>query len=400
MTHSPHSPLFGRRIHIAGTVNNDPCIATPEAVQEARELVAALVVELMRKGATFVVPVDDEKLREDGLPICFDWLIWETLDKNLSKRPTGAPSRLAIAVQHHKTEEQVPAQYGDVWDRFRYAGSDLVLIENANQWNMASKRMELQAQHGDILLTLGGCEGVQYLANLYHSAGRPVIPLNLRLCPEGRGSRKLFEYGLTSANTRRLFRTQGAVPPHTWLNRLNFGPRLNVSDRVRLLMDLLEDLEPPTAFAVRLLNPTHKDYPDVQDFFDSVVKPVVETEYGYKLVTIDGKHANIHARVDQEIFEKLHHASVVIADLTGDRPNCFIELGYALGRGQKTMLLSKEPPFDPTAPSKIPPFDIASVPQLFWKTGGSIEDRKSAFRAYWEANIDRPSLVTLEPLIS
>ena len=45
-------------------------------------------------------------------------------------------------------------------------------IENAAHWNMNSKRMEAQARSGDILVTLGGTEGVLYLANLYHDAGR------------------------------------------------------------------------------------------------------------------------------------------------------------------------------------------------------------------------------------
>ena len=31
------------------------------------------------------------------------------------------------------------------------------------------------------------------------------------------------------------------------------------------------------------------------------------------------------------IFENLHFASVAVIDLTGERPNCFTELGYALG---------------------------------------------------------------------
>jgi hypothetical protein len=104
-----------------------------------------------------------------------------------------------------------------------------------------------------------------------------------------------------------------------------------------VLIELLESLERPKAFAVRLLNPDVPDCTDVQNFFDTVVKPVVEDELGYRLVVIDGHHAYEHARIDQEIVAKLHRSSVVSADLTGARPNCFLELGYALGRGLPTM---------------------------------------------------------------
>jgi hypothetical protein len=98
--------------------------------------------------ATFVIPVDAEKLRAcDGRPICFDWLIWQTLEATLARRPAGAPNPLALAVQHHKNEEQIPAAFEALWENLR--NSDLVQIENAAHWNMASKRMEAQARWGD-----------------------------------------------------------------------------------------------------------------------------------------------------------------------------------------------------------------------------------------------------------
>jgi hypothetical protein len=190
------------------------------------------VGELIKKGATFVVPVDAEKTREDGQPICFDWLIWKAIQRNLARRPDEAPNPLVIAVQHHKNEEQIPDQFAALWDDLR--GSDLVKIENAAHWNMASKRMEAQARWGDILIALGGAEGVLFLGNLYHDAGKPVVPLNLKLCSENTGAPKLFDFGLTSSNSKRLFGTDGAKDPHSWLNCINFSSRTSTSDRVRI----------------------------------------------------------------------------------------------------------------------------------------------------------------------
>lgn len=142
------STLFGRRIHFAGSVVEDLAVASAENVDMARQFVEGLTKELMRRGAVFVLPVDAEKTRSaDGRPICFDWLIWSTLHGNLSLRPVGAPDPLVIAVQHHKNEGQVPAQFHSVWDDLR--GSDRVRIENVSHWNMNSKRMEAQARVGD-----------------------------------------------------------------------------------------------------------------------------------------------------------------------------------------------------------------------------------------------------------
>ncbi len=384
------SPLFGRRVHIAGSVSSDASVAPKAEVEGARAFVQGLARELIRRGATFVLPVDDEKRRpDDGLPFCFDWLAWETLYANLAHRPAGAPDPLAIAVQHHKNESQIPAPFEALWDDLR--GSDRVQIENVSHWNMNSKRMEAQARWGDILITLGGTEGVLFLANLYHDAGKPVVPLNFAISPPDTGARRLFTLGLSSVHAQRLFQA-GDHSAHAWINRINFTSRKPVEERVSTVIDLLEGLEPPRAFAVRLLNPTHEDYADVQNFFETVVQPIVEGELGYKLIVIDGHQPYDHARIDQEIFVKLHRSSVVLADITGMRPNCFLELGYALGRGLPTMLMVKD--------GSSHPFDIYTLAGLHWKTTGTIDDRRRAFREHWTAVRNRPPLVPTEPLIS
>lgn len=387
----PRSPLFGRRIHISGSIVDDAVIAPAGEVQAARDLVAALVKELIKRGANFVIPVDAEPRRKvDGLPICFDWLIWKTIKDNLTLRPTHVPGPLAVAVQHHKTEDRIPDHYVELWDELR--ASPLIKIENAAHWNMNSKRMEAQARFGDILIALGGAEGVLYLANLYHDAGKPIIPLNLALSPETTGAQRLYNFGLTSSQTRRLFQVADDGDAHDWINRIRFPQRQSVADRVSVLVELLESLEKPKAFAVRLLNSDLPDYNDVQNFFDMVVKPVVEDELGYRLVVIDGRQVYEHSRIDQEIFVKLHRSSVVLADITGARPNCFLELGYALGRGLPTVVTVRE--------GASLPFDITTFSGLHWKTTGTVDDRQRAFREHWQAIRNRPSLVPAEPLIS
>jgi hypothetical protein len=385
------SPLFGRRVHIAGSIVEDAAVAAAGDVEQARELVAALVKELVKRGANFVIPVDAEPARKsDRLPICFDWLVWKMIKDNLALRPADVPGSLAVAVQHHKSEDQIPAEYAGLWDELR--ASPLVKIENAAQWNMNCKRMEAQSRFGDILVVLGGAEGVLYLANLYHDAGKPIVPLNIPLCPETTGARRLYNFGLTSSQARRLFQIADDGDAHDWINKIRFPPRQPVPDRVSVLVDLLEALERPKAFAVRLLNPDLPDYADVQTFFDMVVQPVIESELGYRLVVIDGRQAYDHARIDHEIFAKLHRSSVVLVDITGARPNCFLELGYALGRGLPTMVMTRE--------GSSLPFDITTFSGLHWKTTGSAEDRRRAFREHWQAIRNRPSLVPAEPLIS
>lgn len=86
------------------------------------------------------------------------------------------------------------------------------------------------------------------------------------MSPETAGARRLYSFGLTSSQTRRLFQVADDGDAHDWLNKIRFPPRQSIPDRVAVLVDLLESLERPKAFAVRLLNPALPDYADVQDF--------------------------------------------------------------------------------------------------------------------------------------
>ncbi len=384
------SPLFGRRIHIAGSVARDPDVARTSDVDQARELVETLVLQLMERGATFVLPVDAEPVRdEDHQPVCFDWLVWRTLQKHLHKRPDSAVDPLAVGVQHHKNEQQIPAQYQTLWDDLR--GTAQVQIENVSHWNMNSKRMEAQARFGDILIAVGGAEGVQFLANLYHEAGKPVVPLNCPVTNPDQGALKLFNRGLSSAETARLFKVGGVLSAHNWINRINFTTRTPVAERVEQILALLEALDPPQAFVIRLLDPQNPNYEDVQEFFDGVVQAIVEGELGYRLVVVDGHQPFEHARIDQDIFAKLHRSRVVVADITGSRPNCFLELGYALGRGLPVILTLRD--------GEPHPFDLTTFAALHWQTSGGVEERRRRFREHWGAIESRPPLVPPQPLI-
>ena len=384
--------LLGRRIQIAGSIATDPAVATADAVQCARMLVKELVVALIKDGALFVVPVDaDHKRPADGLPICFDWLVLKTIDENLRWRPAEAARDerpLLVAVQHHKNESQIPEEYRECWDQLKETDG-LLVIENAGRWNMNSKRMDIQAAHGDILLTLGGDEGVLYLANLYHDTGKPVVPLNLPVTPEGRGSLRLWETALSSSETQRFFRTADGSSSHHLLNRLNFVPSTPTDKQVNSIRQLLHNLRRPVAFAVRLLNRDHDDFKQVEDFFSGVVMPTAE-EFGYDLKVVDGSVSE-ESIVNQEIFKSLYYSSLVVADVTGLRPNCFIELGFALRGGRPVMVCARK--------NTPLPFDIEPVPTHHWDPQLTLPRQQEEFRKYWNANINRRPIVQPDALV-
>ena len=386
------SSLLGRRIHIAGSVSEDDSVASAIEVQRAREFVRLLVTRLVELGATFVVPVDDEKKRDaDHLPICFDWLVWRVLDECMGRRPLDAPQPYAVAVSHHKNEDQVPADLASLWRRMR--DSEHVEIRNVGHWNMQSKRMDAQAERGDVLVALGGGDGVLYLANRYHDSGKPVVPLNAPVARRGLGARRLFDdIGMAAFHANRLFRPMSGRTAHEWLGKVDFGHAGRTNEgHVAMALDLLEDLDPPHAFVVRLMDKNHEAWPQVEEAFSEVISPIVEQENGYRIAVVDGSQPLDKPTIQQDIFEKLHRSQLVLVDLTGLRANCLIELGYALGRGLPTLVCARK--------GQSMPFDIQGVPIYFWQSDVSVEKRQAAFRQYWDVNIRRPPLVATEGLI-
>ena len=378
--------MFRRRVHIAGSISRSQKVASAEAVNKARSFVEELVKELIRRGASFVLPVDDEKTRrDDGLPFCFDWLVWKTLYENRDQRPSGIEEKYVVAVQHHKSKDQIPAEYKPIWEGM----SDAVRLPPVGPWNMGSKRREAQASHGDILLLLGGGEGVIHLANLYRDAGKPVIPLPFEIVGEDAGARKLIkDIGLWRLSPVWLFSMNTEErTPHEWMESLNKGNEL----RVENLLEFLDNLLPPTAFVIRLLDPKNKNYKEVDRYHDEVLRPLVKDEYGFRLVTIDKQHSYEEPWINQEIFKQLHRSQVVLADLTGLRANCLVEVGYAFGRGLRTLLLAKE--------GVVLPSDLQMRPALFRQKSQTVEEKKNEFRNHWRKNLNLPPLVPRDELV-
>jgi hypothetical protein len=192
-----------------------------------------------------------------------------------------------------------------------------------------------QAIFGDALVILGGATGVEHSADLYLSRRKPVVPFDLalgasrddgtggamRLAKEARAEpARFFRFGLAFANTEGAALAEIAT-------RNGASEASDVASRT---VSLLSKIERPAAFYVRLLNQGHPKFKIVESFFRDVVDPVVE-EAKMRRSEI-GTDKSEYAFMNVAIFESLHFSSLAIVDVTGERPNCFIELGYALAR--------------------------------------------------------------------
>ena len=132
-----------------------------------------------------------------------------------------------------------------------------------------------------------------------------------------------------------------------------------------------------------MLDTDDPDHVPVERFFRDVVNHVV-SEREYMMLEM-GRGKPEAAFMNVEIFAALHRASLVIVDLTGMRPNCTMELGYALGRRRRVVISAK-------AGTKLI-FDADKLPTYFWEDTGPVDERRTAYRNWLDQYSELPPIV-------
>jgi hypothetical protein len=108
---------------------------------------------------------------------------------------------------------------------------------------------------------------------------------------------------------------------------------------------------------------------ELDKVYKSVFYPSIEAA-DLKPVRID-KH-NEGGLLKSEIVEHIESASIIIADLTNERPNCYLEIGYAMGLDKfKNLILTarEDHHFDHPNYKKEGPkihFDLSGYDIIFW----------------------------------
>lgn len=380
--------LRGRRIHIVGSADPEE---DAKRLEYVHSLVSRLTEALALEGATFVIPFGNQPLlkdRSDGPAIIFDWTVAEAVLrtlKNGSTQPSGPNGRIIATLATSKTDKQIPPTLRPIYDELRGKGAvDMEVLQPG--WTAGAVRRARLAQLGDILIGISGGQGFEQLAIEYSSKGKPVIPLDIKIGSSTNdgsgGAARLFDRALAEPND--FFRVVDGESPSELLERTRTrNGETEIGKVVASVVKLLHSLCPPRVFYVRLLNNTVPEYVSVESFFRNTVDPLV-IELGYEPLQM-GIGKNEFAWMNQAIFDSLHHSSVVLIDLTGLRPNCFMELGYALGNKQRVIVTAR----DDTRIS----FDAFALEAFQWNESEDPTERIDRFRTHWERNINMPTLV-------
>jgi hypothetical protein len=251
---------------------------------------------------------------------------------------------------------------------------------------MAGVIRQRQVTFGDVFVAIGGGAGVEHLAEQYRDEGKPVIPIFAELgalSNDGNGgSCFLHRHALTNPDAFFRLRERTASAAGR-LDSLRLIAGTDATSLAKEVVSLLADLRPALAFYVRLLDHDHPDYAAVERFFRSAVDQVV-VEHGFTPREM-GRDQPERAFMNVELFETLHRAGLVIVDLTGVRPNCLMELGYALGRHRRTLLSAKR--------GTILPFDEDKLPTHFWEDAATDAETLRSYNEWFDLYSRLPALV-------
>ena len=376
--------IRGVRIQIAGSSATDADVST---LANCHSFISMLVCELAALGAGFVTSTGAEPLARTGMPVVFYWTVLTTLSglkDSLADWPHSSRKRICV-VTSGRGLSKIPASKRDVWQSLQDL-SEFNVEAITPGWSFGGAIRARQSSIGDVLVALGGGSGVEHLARLYRAEGKPVIPIGVNIggvTDYGRGgSLHLYEAALETPS--RFFSVEDEAPgPGAQLQSLRIDGDIDVPQVVSGAITLIRSLVPPRAFLVRLLDEDSCWFSLVERYFTEVVEPVI-SELGYMPYQV-GRDRPLTAFMDVEIFESIHQAAVVVVDLTDLRPNCMMELGYALGRDRCTVLSA--------ARGTDLPFDSDKLETHFWDHSMESSERRKIYRQWVLRALDFPPLV-------
>lgn len=322
--------------------------------------------------------------------LIFDWTVLEAVDRvsSLGKLPWPHTRPPIIVVTSEKATTEIPGHRRTLWEKLLKSG--LVRVEYIQPGARSGALLrERQAQFGNVLVCVGGGTGVEHLADLYQARQKPIIPLDLSLGAsreDGMGGAERM-YREASANPSSFLRLRPDLTGRATALLVAAGTGNGSTERgkvVSSMMELLAAIDPPNTFYVRLLNNKAGEFAIVERFFREVVDPVV-AQISYRRIEM-GTDPTEHGFINVEIFERLHYSELAIVDVTGLRPNCFIELGYALGCRIPVIVTAQE--------GTVLPFDQNAIPCHFWNLAAGTERNVSSLIEFIEKNIGRPPVVS------
>ena len=124
----------------------------------------------------------------------------------------------------------------------------------------------------------------------------------------------------------------------------------------------------------------------LESAYECVIKPIIR-RFKYHPLRID--EIQDAGRISNQIIEEIARSEIVLADLTGERPNCYYEAGFAHAHGKVMILTIKK--------GSTRHFDIDGYRFIEWETEGELKKelgkRFKAIKQRATQNMTWPSCV-------
>ncbi len=208
-------------------------------------------------------------------------------------------------------------------------------------------------EEADVAILVGGGKGTRKAANWAAFDGTPTVPV-----PRFGGvAREIFSEELEKLRGSRRPRVEPAA--------------FQVLDQV--IDDQDEYARSVLTLAAKLVTPdeafvvmSFEEGEDLEDLYDSY--QTVAKEFGFSCHRIDDM-SNVE-NIIPEIFRSIRRCAFVFADVTGNKPNVFYELGYARALKKPVIVTARDG-------TKLP-FDVHDTPTIFWTGTKRLKDQLRA----------------------
>ena len=104
---------------------------------------------------------------------------------------------------------------------------------------------------------------------------------------------------------------------------------------------------------------------DLQDVYEIGIKEFLTNEYSVDVFRMDECYPN--GLIIQRVYEEIHNSTVIIAELTHAKPNCYYELGFAEALGKPVIRMAKS--------GTDLPFDVNQYPFLLYSSLADLRPR-------------------------
>jgi hypothetical protein len=103
--------------------------------------------------------------------------------------------------------------------------------------------------------------------------------------------------------------------------------------------------------------------PHLDSAYKLAIRPVLE-QFDFSVVRID--EVQNSGSITDQVLEQIERSAVVLADLSGERPNCYLEVGYALALQKELILTCRK--------DDHVHFDLEHKRIIFWETESELHD--------------------------